>query len=72
MADEQNHSVIWLQPWCDGCQKYQYRDEGRTWCESDIYEPCEECGRQAVKYVLAPDQPSAVHSSQVAPSERDQ
>ena len=54
--NEQRHSIIWLAPWCDGCNKYDYSiDGGRTWCKDNVYEPCEECGREPVKYVVAPD-----------------
>jgi len=47
------HPVIWLQPWCDDCEKSHYRGEGRMWCEDSVFETCEECGREPVKYVLA-------------------
>lgn len=47
---DQIHEVIWLEPWCDGCN---YGSDGRTWCKDNVYDPCEECGREPVKYVLA-------------------
>lgn len=56
VTPEQRHETIWLAPWCDGCEKQCYSDEGRTWCQENVYEPCEECGRMPVKYMIAPDQ----------------
>jgi hypothetical protein len=50
------HKTIWLQPWCDGCQKHA--GESRQWCEDDAWGQCEECPAMAIKYVLAPDQPT--------------
>ena len=50
--DEQQHPVIWLQPWCDYCARVDRSDTGRTWCVDNVYDRCE-CGRYPVKYVLA-------------------
>ena len=48
-----DHETIYLQPWCEGCQKNCY--EGREWCETDIWDGCEGdgCERKSVKYVRA-------------------
>jgi hypothetical protein len=46
--------IIWLQPWCDKCERSA---EDRTWCRDDVYLQCDECGAMPVKYVLASDQP---------------
>lgn len=54
---EQLHETIWLQPWCDGCEKHAY-GEGRLWCQDDVWGKCDECDAMPVKYVIAPDQPS--------------
>ena len=44
---------LWLSPWCDGCApNHCSYDDGRLWCEQNIFEPCEHCGRVAEKYVL--------------------
>lgn len=51
MAEEQRHQTIWLQPWCDGCEKH-CRGEGRLWCPDDAWGRCDECGRQPVKYEI--------------------
>lgn len=48
------HQVIWLEPTCDGCEKY---NSERLWCQDDVLDDCSECGARPVKYVLAPDQP---------------
>lgn len=63
VRDATDHEVIWLQPWCDGCQQNCYSDEGRTWCTDDAYGACGECGRLPVKYVIAPDQPTPITSA---------
>ena len=47
------HQTIWLQPWCDECQR---RGVDRTWCQDAVYDPCD-CGAMPVKYVIAADQP---------------
>lgn len=45
--------AIWLQPWCVDCGRYSLGDDGRQWCEDDVWDECDECGLPAVKYVLA-------------------
>jgi hypothetical protein len=56
--------VIWLQPWCEGCDTHAYRGEGRQWCEDDAWGQCDECDQKSVKYVLAPIDPtSSTHGS---------
>lgn len=52
MSDPQ---VIWLAPYCAECARHDHSDTGRTWCEDDVYEPCEECGRGPVKYAICAD-----------------
>lgn len=47
------HEIIWLQPWCDGCQAHSNSGEGRLWCQDDVWGPCEECGNKPVKFVRA-------------------
>jgi hypothetical protein len=49
-----DHDVIWLQPWCAGCEMHASYGEGRQWCRDDVFEPCEECGQKSVKYVREP------------------
>ena len=48
------HQTIWLAPWCAECERKECGDVGRTWCQDGVYDPCEDCGAQPVKYVLAP------------------
>ncbi len=48
----QQHAVIWLQPWCDGCEKHS-SGEGRQWCQDDAWGQCEECDQKSERYVLA-------------------
>lgn len=48
----ERHKTIWLQPWCDRCEKSAYGD-GRQWCQDDVWSKCGECGKPSVKYVLA-------------------
>lgn len=50
-------TTIWLQPWCEGCEKHCYSGEGRMWCEDNVFDACEECGNEPVKYTIALDQP---------------
>jgi hypothetical protein len=52
-ATDDDHEVIWLAPWCDACQAVCADDVGRTWCQDAVYDPCEECGREPVKFVRA-------------------
>lgn len=50
---EQEHKEIWLQPWCDDCQKQSWGfDSGRQWCEDEAWGDCGTCGAKPVKYVL--------------------
>lgn len=49
---EEYHPVIWLQPWCDHCDSHCNGHMGRMWCQDNVFETCEECGREPVKYVL--------------------
>lgn len=49
--------VIWLQPWCDDCERASAYDVGRCWSEDDPWGKCTQCDKMPVKYVLAPDQP---------------
>jgi hypothetical protein len=56
---EQTHKTIWLQPWCDGCEKACYGSDGsdgsdgRQWCQDNVWDQCEECDNKSVKYVIA-------------------
>lgn len=50
MAQWQEYETIYLQPWCDGCNR---SGEDRTWCRDNVWEDCEECGKKPVRYVLA-------------------
>lgn len=54
VATYEQHKVIWLQPWCDGCEAHCYSGEGRSWCQDDAWGQCDECGAPPVKYQLAP------------------
>lgn len=58
------HPKIWLMPDCP-CNDY---DGGRMWCQDDNG-PCEECGRQWVCYVLAPQLAVGDSSAAVNPSD---
>lgn len=40
--------VIWLQPWCEECER---SGEGRLWCKDKVWGKCEECGALPVRYV---------------------
>jgi hypothetical protein len=52
--DGRHHETIWLQPWCDGCETHcRGGDEGRQWCQDDVWEKCDECGNKSVRYVIA-------------------
>lgn len=43
---------IWLQPWCDECDRRAHDIEsGRTWCQDPVYDACE-CGARPLRYVL--------------------
>lgn len=51
-GDDHDPKEIWLAPECEGCAYSE-----RTWCQDQgVYYPCEECGREPTKYLLAPDQ----------------
>jgi hypothetical protein len=45
--------VIWLQPWCDGCEAHHASGEGRLWCEDNVWGKCDECGKKAIRYVMS-------------------
>ena len=49
MSEWEDPKVIWLQPWCEGCQRHSGY-EGRNWCDHDVWGKCDECGRKAVRY----------------------
>ena len=57
-CDEYDHPVIWLQAWCDSCERHVY--EGRQWCQDNVWDKCdgEGCKQMPVKYIIAPDQPN--------------
>jgi hypothetical protein len=40
--------VIWLSPVCEHCVK----DAEVTWCQDNIYDPCEDCGKKSTRYVI--------------------
>ena len=45
----EEHKVIWLQPWCQNCAKH----EDRHWCQDNVWEDgCEECGVMPARYEL--------------------
>jgi len=46
-----DHKTIWLSPECDKCR---YQTE-RLWCQDDVFEPCEQCGRGPSRYALIDD-----------------
>jgi hypothetical protein len=48
---DREHETIWLQPWCDKCDRSP--GDGRVWSADDEWGPCE-CGAMPVKYMLAP------------------
>jgi hypothetical protein len=54
MADVTDYTQIYLSPSCEKC-----KGEERTWCQSDVYDPCPECGRVSTCY-LAADQVHAL------------
>ena len=53
------HKEIWLQPWCEGCEKEASGGwgDGRQWCEDDVWGTCEGCESKSVRYVLAEAKP---------------
>ncbi len=42
------HPVIYLDPHCEECNP---RTVEITWCNDDVYDNCEVCGKPPVKYV---------------------
>lgn len=44
-----DHKTIWLSPACDRC------DPERLWCQDDVFEPCDACGRGPSRYALIDD-----------------
>jgi hypothetical protein len=59
------HEVIWLQPWCDGCESANTSD-GRLWCPHDVWGQCEECEQKPVRYELAPAERAQKAEAEVA------
>ena len=53
MMTDNDHPVIWLEPSCAACASKYIGGDDRTWCQDDVYPPCEDCGRKATKYELA-------------------
>jgi hypothetical protein len=44
------HQTIWLQPWCDNCDRNVVNGgEGRMWCQDKVWDDCE-CGAKPVRY----------------------
>jgi hypothetical protein len=50
MSEYTEHKEIWLQPWCDECDRTQF---DRMWCQNNVWDKCDDCGREPVKFVLA-------------------
>jgi len=51
--DWQEYDAIYLQPACGKCIRNLLRySEGRLWCQ-DPQDPCEDCGKEWVKYAVA-------------------
>lgn len=69
----EDHKEIWLQPWCDGCDRCS-RDDGRQWCLDDVWGKCDECGSASVRYVIAPSvsTPSRAGSEKLWQQEAEQ
>lgn len=74
MSQWEDHPSIWLTPCCEKCVhqlKSASVEDGILWCE-DPQDPCAECGKPWVKYVLsskqkeAPDHDEASHSESKA------
>lgn len=61
--DFAEHKFIWLSP---VCAKPICQGAERTWCKDPEPGPCDECGREMVKYVLA----SAVEAKVADETER--
>jgi hypothetical protein len=46
------HETIWLQPWCDNCDRNVCNGgDGRMWCQDNVWDPCE-CGAKPVRYII--------------------
>jgi hypothetical protein len=61
-----DHATIWLQPWCNGCDKHAFGvDSGRQWCEDEVWDDCEECGAKPVKYSIEAAQPEYLSGCQL-------
>ena len=50
MTSYQDPSEIYLQPWCDKCERDP--GDGRMWAPDDPWIECD-CGRKSVRYVMA-------------------
>lgn len=50
LAEPLDHAEIFLAPTCAGCWNAK---EDRLWCQDNVWDACEECGREATRYVLA-------------------
>lgn len=48
-----DHAKIWLQPWCEGCERHSYSGDGRQWCQDDAWDKCDECGQLSAMYIRA-------------------
>jgi hypothetical protein len=55
MSERQEHPVIYLQPWCDKCERASGNGDGRMWFQNDAWGKCDDCDRKFVKYILAPE-----------------
>jgi len=43
--------TIWLEPSCNECFHRDTSDTGRLWCEDNVFEKCNQCGRKPVRYI---------------------
>ena len=51
LEQSEGPNTIWLQPWCEDCEKSSYSPEnGRLWCQDDVWGKCEDCDRKSVRY----------------------
>lgn len=55
MTTRTEPATIWLAPWCAECERKCFDDQGRTWCEDEVYGPCDDCGARPVKYAIVAD-----------------
>lgn len=53
MSEYKEHKTIWLQPWCRDCERNDFSDHGRLWCQDEVWGECDDCGAKPIKYVLA-------------------